>query len=547
MAKYKAVHTTTVTCPVCEGAHVIKHGKRGGYQRYLCRDCKKAFNTTGNIPGRRFPPEQVGAALGMFYNGMSYKQIAENMEDMFDITEPSKATIYEWVKDYTDRALDAMKGHKARTGDEWVADEMMVRVGGEKYWLWNVMDSKTRYILAAHLSKRRDASAARAVMRKAAMNADGLPKTIKTDRLKSYIPAIEDEFGADVKHVQSDGITALVHNNLSERLQGTFRSRTKTMRGLDSRDSGQAYLDGWVLSYNLFREHEALKGKTPAAAAKVHAPFKSWDEAVERTGPKRAVPQVEVVAAPKREPSSKDAKAAVDTEKVLDGLKPKRIKANGSRSRPKVTAGAVEALQTSQARSGHRSGSSVHASLGAQEAKTMNVPNRTLFIADNLPVLRGIDSETVDLIATDPPFNKGVKAFEGITAAGENITYSDVWTWGDVQAEWTNRILGDHPALYNVIQAANAAAGEDMGAFLCWLSIRVLEMHRVLKPSGSFYLHIDHTAHAYVKAMLDAVFGRANFRNEIVWRRMGAHNDFGQGRKTLRSNPRHPSSILQRE
>ena len=85
--------------------------------------------------------------------------------------------------------------------------------------------------------------------------------------------------------------------------------------------------------------------------------------------------------------------------------------------------------------------------------------NRSLFISDNLPVLRGIDSESIDLIATDPPFNKGVKAFEGITAAGENVSYSDVWTWGDVQTEWTNQILGEHPALYSLIQAANAGGG----------------------------------------------------------------------------------------
>ena len=148
--------------------------------------------------------------------------------------------------------------------------------------------------------------------------------------------------------------------------------------------------------------------------------------------------------------------------------------------------------------------------------------NRTLFIADNLPVLRGIDSESVDLIATDPPFNKGVKAFEGIVAAGtgkggEKVSYKDTWTWGDVQEEWTEAIQGDHPNLYAVIQAANTAAGEDMGAFLCWLGVRVLEMHRILKPTGSIYLHIDHTAHAYTKAMMDAIFGRENFRNEIVW------------------------------
>ena len=149
--------------------------------------------------------------------------------------------------------------------------------------------------------------------------------------------------------------------------------------------------------------------------------------------------------------------------------------------------------------------------------------NRTLFIGDNLPILRGIDSESVDLIATDPPFNKGVKAFEGIVTAGAGkqgtkVSYRDTWTWGDVQEGWTEAVKDDHPNLYAVIQAANVAAGEDMGAFLCWLGVRVLEMHRILKPTGSLYLHIDHTAHAYAKAMLDAVFGRENFRNEIVWR-----------------------------
>lgn len=148
--------------------------------------------------------------------------------------------------------------------------------------------------------------------------------------------------------------------------------------------------------------------------------------------------------------------------------------------------------------------------------------NRTLFIADNLPILRGIDSESVDLIATDPPFNKGVKAFEGIVTAGadrkgKKVSYKDVWTWGDVQTEWTENIKDDHPNLHSVIQAANAAAGEDMGAFLCWLAVRVLEMHRILKPTGSLYLHIDHTAGAYAKAMMDAIFGRNNFRNEIIW------------------------------
>ena len=155
--------------------------------------------------------------------------------------------------------------------------------------------------------------------------------------------------------------------------------------------------------------------------------------------------------------------------------------------------------------------------------------------------MRGMNSETVDLIATDPPFNKGVKAFEGIVDAatgkdGKKVSYKDTWTWGDVQAEWTEGIREDHPNLHAVIQTANAAAGEDMGAFLCWLGVRVLEMHRILKPTGSLYLHCDHTAGAYIKAMLDAVFGRENFRNEIVWCYKGmspGRNRFSQQHDTV--------------
>ncbi len=172
----------------------------------------------------------------------------------------------------------------------------------------------------------------------------------------------------------------------------------------------------------------------------------------------------------------------------------------------------------------------------------LNVKNRTLFIGDNLPVLRGINSETIDLIATDPPFNKSVKAFKGKVKAGEDaegkeVSYKDVWTWDkDVQAEWTNRIHGDHPALYNVIMAANDAAGDDMGAFLCWLAVRVLECHRILKSTGSMYLHIDQTAHAYAKAMMDAIFGKKNFRNEIVWAYSGGgvpRRDFPRKHDTI--------------
>ena len=293
--QFTTTETFDLACPACESRGIVKVGMRDGYQRYQCKACRKKFHTKGTAQGKRFPPEQMGAAIRMFYSGMSYKQIGESMEKLHDIPEPSKKTMYKWVKECIEKALDGMTDHKAQVGDEWVVDEMVVKVGGQNYWNWNVMDKGTRYILASHLSKRRDAREARKVLRKELANAASGPKEVRTDRLKSYIAAVDDVFGADAKHIQTDGIRAEIDNNLSERLQGTFRAREKTLRGLDSRESGQLYLDGRVLTYNLFRDHESVGGKPPGERAKVDAPFKSWIEVVETTGPKRAVPR-EVVA-----------------------------------------------------------------------------------------------------------------------------------------------------------------------------------------------------------------------------------------------------------
>ena len=159
------------------------------------------------------------------------------------------------------------------------ADEMMVVVGGQKYWHWNVMDADTRYVLASYLTKERTTRAGTEVMRRAKLAAVNEPKEIKTDRLSSYDGAIDRVFPLS-KHVKADGIRAEVNNNMSERLQGSYRSRTKTLRGLDSRETGQRYLDGWTLTYNNFRDHEGADGEPPAVKADVKLPYDEWADVV---------------------------------------------------------------------------------------------------------------------------------------------------------------------------------------------------------------------------------------------------------------------------
>ena len=357
MAKYTQTTSVTLNCPACSSERVVKIGKRNGHQRYLCRGCTKKFQANGNTAGRRFPPEITGAAVRMFYSGMSYKRIAEHIEDTYDIKEPSKATIYEWVRDYTKAGVDEMANYPAHTHGRWVADEMQVVVGGEKYWNWNVMDSETRYILASHLSKNRDTRAATAVMRKAAKAAAKPPRSIKTDKWRAYDRAIKNVF-PDAKHIKSQGLTSELNNNRSERLQGTFRQRTKTLRGLDTRESGQTYLDGWTLDYNLFRKHDALGNRTPGEAAQVDVSFDEWEDIVEHAAPhKRAKVEV-VLVGDKRDNSKMDVSVKDDALDDLPSVerkrsKPKRQSVATSNRRMKITSNAPKAQAVARTAAGH--------------------------------------------------------------------------------------------------------------------------------------------------------------------------------------------------
>ena len=279
MAEFTKVTTYTVNCPACGNKRIVKNGKQTGQQRYLCKKCRKKFRANGKAPGRQMTPRQIGAAVRNYYMGLSYKQIGEGMAAEYGIPAPSKSTIYHWVRDYTDHASQVMKDQKAATGDVWVADEMMVDVGGKHFWHRNVMDRKTRYVLASYLSEKRDGETARTVFRQALTRAKNPPAIIITDGLPSYRRPIR-ELIPKAKHVVSRGIRARINNNFSERLQGTYRSRTNTLRGLDSKKTGQRYLDGWTIIYNFFREHQGIRFKRPADMAKIKSPFRRWADVV---------------------------------------------------------------------------------------------------------------------------------------------------------------------------------------------------------------------------------------------------------------------------
>ena len=151
-----------------------------------------------------------------------------------------------------------------------------------------------------------------------------------------------------------------------------------------------------------------------------------------------------------------------------------------------------------------------------------NFKNRTLWTGDNLHIMRGLNSETVDLIYLDPPFNSNRNYAAPIGSKAAGAAFKDTWTLSDVDLAWHGEIAEASPALYRVIDAAREAHGRGMQSYLIRMAVRLLEMKRLLKDTGSVYLHCDPTASHYLKLVMDAVFGAGCFRSEITWRRTNA-------------------------
>ena len=134
---------------------------------------------------RHGTPHEKGATVEMYFDGVSYRKTAQNMKQYFG-RETNPSTIYRWVRELTEKANSAVKPMKVDAGAVWVADEVALKVGGKNYWLFNVMDSDSRFLLAAYLSPTRTVLAAATALALARERAASPPEQLKTDGLPSY-------------------------------------------------------------------------------------------------------------------------------------------------------------------------------------------------------------------------------------------------------------------------------------------------------------------------------------------------------------------------
>ena len=215
----------------------------------------------------------------MFYEGQSLNSITRLQTQLYG-SYPSDSTIYRWVSRFTKKAVKESKEYRPDVGSVWVADETVLKLDGKNVWFWDIIDAKTRFLIATHISTTRTIKDAQTLMKKAYYRTGKIPRIIYTDKLLAYLDGIELTFGAFTKHKQGSPFNVANNTNLIERFHGTLKARTKIMRGLKDIDTARLFTQGWLLYYNYLRPHESLRGRTPAQVAGVKYPHRNWQDIV---------------------------------------------------------------------------------------------------------------------------------------------------------------------------------------------------------------------------------------------------------------------------
>jgi putative transposase len=276
-----------MNCKYCNSTNTKKFGTFNGIQRYYCNDCNRKFVPNTALPYMQTPVEQVALALSLYYDGLSLNAIRRNLKQAYGIY-PSSSTVYGWITRFTKEAIDKTKDIKPELGWVWLADETMIEIDGVKHWLWDIIDVKTRFLIASHISLKRTVDDAIMIMHKANRRAGKYPKVIMTDSLNAYLDGISLSFGNQTRHLRTKKFAVKPNNNLIERMQGTIKGRTKVMRGLKSYETAKLIMEGFMVHYNFIRPHQSLETKadnyvTPAEKAKVDLPCDDWLKMIKYT------------------------------------------------------------------------------------------------------------------------------------------------------------------------------------------------------------------------------------------------------------------------
>lgn len=222
--------------------------------------------------------------MDLYMKGISYRGIQDTL-NQFTSLHVHHTTIMRWIRTYTAVMDDYIATLEPEVGKLWHADEQVIKVKGKLHYVWNCLDSRTRFLLATRVSKSRTLKEAKGLFKDAKTTAGMVAKKVITDGFNTYETAVKKEFGTHANpnpHIRYVSLRQPKgNNNRLERYHSSFRQRDKTMRGFKRKKSAQQYVIGYRTYYNFIRKHQTLQ-MTPAQAAGLNV-SNNWKELLQKS------------------------------------------------------------------------------------------------------------------------------------------------------------------------------------------------------------------------------------------------------------------------
>lgn len=281
---------TGIKCKYCGSNQTVKYGYYHNIQRRFCKNCQRKFADNDSPPNMRTPSVQIASALGMFYEGMSLNVIRTHLLQTFG-SVISNSTIYEWILKFSKMAVAAEQLYSKRQpkkvsgllghGPFWITNETIIQIEGEKTFIWDVMDTWSRFLLTSYITHTRTAKDIKDAFNSAMERNSETPGLIITNKLRTYTEGIELAFGADAMQVQ---VAGNIHPkaNYIDIFFSPLRKRNKTLTGIKKMESANLIISSWLVYYNFFRPNIGLGNAIPAHKAEIEFPYRTWLDIVEK-------------------------------------------------------------------------------------------------------------------------------------------------------------------------------------------------------------------------------------------------------------------------
>jgi putative transposase len=257
-----------IRCKYCNSRNISKYGIYKNIQRWWCKDCKRKFADNSDYQRTRIPSEAVHSVLYLYYKGMPLKSIRQQLEEEYGCY-PSDSTIYRWVKRNTIQGEQDIKDHQPQVGSTWLIHESSLMIGSKRYWIFDLLDSLTHYLLASTLTSNHDQEDIKTLIESARDRAKRIPEVLIVRRPSKYLKGVELALGAASSHIQMKTTDQEEKIISSKYWISMIKRRRILLHNLKLEKMRQLILKGCILYHNYYLTQRSLNGKTPSQAAKI--------------------------------------------------------------------------------------------------------------------------------------------------------------------------------------------------------------------------------------------------------------------------------------